>query len=500
MTRPTLVDRLQDMSRSRHWRLLLSAPLLIVVAVGPEPPALSQRPDSPGLQRAREVISLINANDAAASGRYAAEHMEPAAPAMHGMPPFDFARFAADVHARSRKLTIVGLEETPQGVTVTARNELLGSADRLLVRVAAAPPHRVAAVTVMDPVPLPPNRKTHLSAQQIADRFDRYVSGLASIDQFSGAVLVATGDRVLLQKAAGFANRDHGVPATIRTKFNLASMTKMFTAVAVAQLVEAGKLSYDDPAVKFVPDLLHGERAPRVLIRHLLSHTSGLGDFLDRVTGPARLYRTIDEMARLLADDSIAFEPGTRYRYSNSAFLVLGAMVQRISGESYFDYVQSHIFTPAGMTDTAFVEVDAVVPAIAVGYERRAGFGNAGLSNTLFQLPVKGSPAGGAYSTVGDLFRFSAALRRNRLVSRAGTELLLSPKPNAPRYGYGFYIEDPARRIVGHAGGYFGAANNLDMVLDEDFTIVVLSNVGAHGPSTFSALVAYGRGLAASAR
>ena len=269
----------------------------------------------------------------------------------------------------------------------------------------------------------------------------------------------------------------------VNTRFNIASMGKMFTAVAILELAEKGRLSLDDPLTKYLPSFPTPASGKPILIRHLLSHTSGLGDFLGAEA--MRDARSVDEMVAALPDKSTAFDPGTDYSYSNTGFLLLGSIVEKVTGQNYFEYVQDHIFKPAGMTETTFPNLDRVNRNLAVGYERTFTEAGSEFLNNWFLLDVHPSPAGGAYSTAMDMFRFSRALRNDRLLSDASFQLAISPKPNAPRYGYGFFLEDPQRGIVGHAGGFFGAAGALDLFLGNGYTAVYLSNLTAHSGAPF---------------
>lgn len=222
-------------------------------------------------------------------------------------------------------------------------------------------------------------------------------------------------------------------------------------------------------------------------IHHLLTHTSGLGAFWNEKFEVAKTrLRTVAEFLELFADDPLAFEPGERIQYSNSGFVVLGAIVERVSGQSYYDYVAEQVFGPAGMIDTEFYEMDSDVADLAIGYTRDDHGGGLALPtrrNNLFRHSVKGSPAGGGYATVADLLRFDASLGSHRLLDEAHTDLLLTKKvemPDGKGYGYGFCTESlgsgRSERIVGHSGGGPGTSGQLDMYLDSGWTLAVLAN------------------------
>jgi D-alanyl-D-alanine carboxypeptidase len=305
--------------------------------------------------------------------------------------------------------------------------------------------------------------------------------------RFSGVVLIAKDDKVLLKKAYGFANAAATIPNKTDTKFNLGSMVKMFTSVAIAQLVQAGKLSYTDTLAKLLPDYPNKETAEKMTIRQLLTHTSGLGDFF----GPKFFqdrdkYKSLNSYLSLFAGDPLLFEPGSGWSYSNAGFIVLGLVIEKVSGENYFDYVKEHIFQPAGMINSDFFERDATIPNMALGYTYDDMTDPLHLNqrqlNTAF-LPAKGSSAGGGYSTADDLLKFSHALLGHQLLSQALTDTIMTGKVSSPRgpglqYGYGFNIAAgfSGRHIIGHGGGSRGINGTLSMIPENGYSVIVLAN------------------------
>jgi CubicO group peptidase (beta-lactamase class C family) len=275
----------------------------------------------------------------------------------------------------------------------------------------------------------------------------------------------------------------YGAKNRIDTKFNLGSMNKMFTAVAIAQLAENGKLAFTDPIGKHWPDYPNEAVREKVTIHHLLTHTSGLGDYFsdDFMDASRAKYRMPQDFLPLFVDEPLQFEPGARWQYSNAGFLLLGLLVEKISGKSYFDYVREQIYKPAGLTNTDAYEMDADTPNLATGYTRMGPNGRPGSErrNNLFLHVIKGGPAGGGFSTVDDLLKFDQALRRHRLLGPKFTETILTGKVEAPfgKYAYGF-MEQSVRghRIVGHGGGFPGINSELQMYWDSGYTVAVLSN------------------------
>lgn len=314
--------------------------------------------------------------------------------------------------------------------------------------------------------------------------FVAFLEERASADAFSGAVAIAKDDSPILERSYGFASKAFNAPNHVDTRFNLGSMNKMFTAVAIAQLVEQGTLSFEDTIGVYLPSY-PDHVAGRVTLHHLLTHTSGLGSFWNEAFKAKRVkLRTVQDFLPLFVDDPLQFEPGERFAYSNAGFIVLGAIVEAASGQSYFDYVREHIYLASGMLDTDAFETDQDVPSLAVGYTRMGPDGrHPGPRRSNVHLhTVKGGPAGGGYSTVGDLLRFAAALRSSRLLSPDMSELVLSGKVEmdrgpGTRYGYGFVdTTTNGTRIVGHGGGFPGIAAGLDIYLDRGYTVALLTN------------------------
>ncbi|MEV6866744.1 serine hydrolase domain-containing protein [Streptosporangium subroseum] len=329
--------------------------------------------------------------------------------------------------------------------------------------------------------------------------YGEYLKQRAASGEFSGSVLVAKDGRPLLERGYGMADRKRGVANTARTRFCIASMGKMFTAVAVAQLVERGKLSFDDTIGKYVSGFPR-EIAGKVTVHQLLTHTSGMGDALKR-EGTSEPPRTIAGLMKLIAKEPLLFEPGSRFGYSNSGFIVLGAIIERVTGKSYAGYVREHVFKPAGMTDTAIRYYrPAEIRNMAHGYVRVGPDGkplppgpgpgpdSTARPETLrdnSDMPQIGNPSGGAYSTVGDMLAFARALTGHKLLGPALTKTVLTGKvdterPGGPpedKYAYGFGDRKiNGVRIVGHNGGTPGYEGQLDIYLDKGYTVIILTN------------------------
>ena len=298
--------------------------------------------------------------------------------------------------------------------------------------------------------------------------------------EFSGAVLVARDGRTLFEGAYGLADRERRVPNTPLTQFRVGSMNKMLTAVAALQLVQAGTLRLDAPLGTYLPDYPNAEAASKVTPHHLLTHTGGTGDiFGPEFTAHRSELRTTGDYLRLYGTRGLQFAPGARWEYSNYGFLLLGAVIERVGGTSYDDHVAARVLAPAGMTATGSAPEDSLVPGRSVGYTRQVVPG--ALVSNAPTLPYRGTPAGGGYSTVGDLARFAVALREHRLLDSAHTALLLAGKVaigEATQYAYGFFDRVVGgRRFVGHGGGAPGMNGDLAFEPNGGYVVVVLSNL-----------------------
>lgn len=244
-------------------------------------------------------------------------------------------------------------------------------------------------------------------------------------------------------------------PNTMETRFELASLSKLFTAVAIAQLVERGRLSFDSSVASVLPDYPNPEVGRRITIHHLLTHTSGLPDFYrnGKLRPLEDSIHTLRDFWRTFALDSLWSEPGARFDYSNSNYILLGSIIERVSGMPFEEYVQRHVFDPAGMTRTCYCE--------------------------------PGAPGGGGISTAGDLARSADALLTHRLLTPRMTALVLEPKvkmDDEGRRGYGFEVYDwSGTRVVGHGGNFWGTMSQLDIYPESGYAVVVLSNNDASG-------------------
>ncbi len=328
------------------------------------------------------------------------------------------------------------------------------------------------------------------AAGELADDIDAAMSQLVELGRFSGTVLVAKDGDIVYAKAFGEANKDHGVANVLETRFNIGSIGKTITGVAIMQLVESGKVALDAPVASYLEDFPHGDA---ITIHHLLSHTSGLANYMGHPDYRAKMarIRSVDDALPLIYDQELRFDPpGERFAYSNSGIVLLGAVIEKISGEPYRDYIRTQVLAPAGMHDTGLNYWDEVVEHRAMGYTRHY---SGTFSSTIFQVPPA-LPDGGIETTVLDLLKFDRALLGGTLLSDASKQKMYTP--NLEGYAYCWMVEDRGgRRSVGHGGGAPGVSASFRRYLDDGVTIVVLSNYsrGAAEPAEILEAIVFGR-------
>jgi CubicO group peptidase (beta-lactamase class C family) len=299
--------------------------------------------------------------------------------------------------------------------------------------------------------------KPGASDKEIASTLNGYLDALAKRDLFSGTIVVARKNNPIYSKSAGYANREHSVPNAIDTKFNIGSINKIFTTVALAQLRDAGKIDFDATLRTYLPDYPNA-LADKITIRQLINHNSGMGDFFGPkyMAAPKDEIRTLADYLPFFADKPLEFEPGARNRYSNAGFIVLGLVIEKISGTSYYEYIRDNIYKRAGMNDSDSYQLDEIVPKRATGYTKRGPDGDlpSRVSN-IYALPARGSSAGGGYSTAGDLLKFVRALREGKLLSA-----------------------ESSNRIIGGGAGWAGGTPGVNALVEtsDEWDVIVLSN------------------------
>jgi len=321
--------------------------------------------------------------------------------------------------------------------------------------------------------------------------YDQHLTAMAANDQFSGTVLLAYAGRPVLTRAFGWADKERGIPNQTDTLFNLESVTKIFTGVAVAQLAAQGKIDFYAPLGSYLDKF--PAQVAAVTVHQLLTHTGGMGDYT-QTQAFANEWQTWDSAAEVFDGileiirgiPSLAFTPGTQYQYSNTGFFVLGAIVAQVSGQSYYDYMRGHVFSAAGMTHTDFYTMPQMLASrdFAHPYVTQDGQHIDFASEGTFI----GGPDHGAYSSGPDLLAFSRALESGRLLTPAYTELMLSGKypvaqatgePAAQSISIGYGVENLIvnnERVFGHPGGAAGANTDLNIYPGVGWVAAVLGN------------------------
>lgn len=312
---------------------------------------------------------------------------------------------------------------------------------------------------------------------QDTSRMEQVVQEQLPGNRFMGTVLVARGEKILLNKGYGYANLELEVANTPATRFRIGSITKQFTAAAILLLEERGRLSVDDPVRKHLPD------APaawdKVTIFHLLTHTSGIPSFTSFPDYQATmsLEVTTEKLVGRFRDKPLEFAPGDKMNYSNSGYVLLGYLVEKISGQTYAQFLQDNIFKPVGMTGSGYDSNSALIPRRAAGYSARQGGPPVNAAFLHMTIP---HGAGALYSTTEDLHRWNQALFGGKVLSAASLAKMLTPAKND--YAFGIVITKvDARTRYSHNGGINGFNSFLAYYPDSGVTVAVLANV--NGPA-----------------
>jgi CubicO group peptidase (beta-lactamase class C family) len=312
-------------------------------------------------------------------------------------------------------------------------------------------------------------------------RMEEIIHSYVSDKQFMGTVLVARDQAVILDKAYGFANLEWSVQNTPTTKFRLGSITKQFTSACVFLLQERGKLKIDDPVKKYMPD------APaawdKITIYNLLTHTSGIPSFTsfpDYHSTEATPV-TPEQLVARFRDKPLEFQPGEKWNYSNSGYVLLGYLIEKISGQTYEKFVQENIFTPFGMKDSGYDSNSEIIVHRASGYTPgKEGVENAGYIDMTIPLS-----AGALYSTTEDLLRWEQGLFGGKVLSPASLQKMTTPFLNDYACGVAVHVEK-GHKLIDHGGGIEGFNTQLSYYPDEKLTIIALSNLNGPAPGAIA--------------
>jgi len=312
-----------------------------------------------------------------------------------------------------------------------------------------------------------------------AARMDQVVQYYVTTNKFMGSVLVAKGDEILLNKGYGAANLEWNVPNDPSTKFRIASLTKQFTAAAILLLEEEGKLKVGDPVSTYMTDSPPAWK--KVTIFNLLTHTSGIPNFSDFTDSEQMdpLITTPQKLVDRFRDKPLDFEPGAKWEYSNSNYVLLGYLIQRLSGETYPDYLNDKIFKPLGMADSGYDSSADLLTHRAAGYQPTWK----GLKNAKWIEMSNRHSAGALYSTTGDLWKWQKGLFGRKVLAEASLKQMTTPFLND--YAFGLFIKTvEGRKLYSHSGGISGFNSYLGFYPDTQVTVVVLGNLNGASPDT----------------
>ncbi|HEX6637627.1 MAG TPA: serine hydrolase, partial [Steroidobacteraceae bacterium] len=441
----------------------------------PDPAPVSEfvRSRQPARAQFRSFIAAFNSGDRAILTRFIDEHVAAAAAG-----PDELLQLLKQTGG----FEILELEE--RGPTELKGWVRARDSDALMAvhfTVDREPPYWISLCRFGWGTPPPQYFPARLSGSAAVRAIRVEAASRGATEKFSGALLVARGRQVLVRGGYGLANRESRQENTADTRFRIASLTQVFTAVAVLRLVQDGRVRLDDPIDKYVPEIA-GKPPAKVTVHQLLSHTSGVPDFLgERYEVHHLEMKTLSDYITWFGTDKLVAAPGRRYIPSHLNYLLLGRLIERVTRRNYDDYVQEVVFGPAGMTRSGF-EPENGDPERAGVYERPPG--TSMWIDARYALDYRGNSASQAYSTVDDLHRFITALRNHRLLDAAHTQLMLKPQVQAWKgndIGYGVTIQsyDWTGRWIGHAGIRVGMETQLWFSPDTGYLVIALANMDA---------------------
>ncbi len=428
---------------------------------------------------ANELISALNTHDYEQMVSFAASSIAESTLARMGATGYaDYLAEESHFHGALdyQSLQRVELNESDIEADVLVGSKNTALTYRIALTISANKPHKMTRLRLRPAAHEQKDSTLDFNEEQAIAQFSTYLKRLGASDTFSGAVLLAKGDKVIFETASGLASKRFRMPNNLNTRFNLGSMNKMFTSVAILRLVEAGKITLSTPLEKALGIKGHAEGFKDIQIQHLLSHTSGIGG-LSCEKGEQSIALSFDACLEKLADVKLNFKPGTQYRYSSDGMFALGLVIEKVTGLTYDQVLKREVFEVANMADSACLDMQFPVQNAAIGY-LYDGAKNT-WRNNLFIHEKKGGPAGGCYSSVRDMHKFATTLLSHSFLSGELTEKALSAKTEfgARQYGFGFIVnERNNHRIAGHNGSYPGVSARMDMHLDTGYTLIVLSN------------------------
>lgn len=297
-----------------------------------------------------------------------------------------------------------------------------------------------------------------------------YMEKLEGRGHFNGSVLVACDNEILLSEGYGMSSFQYMVPNSVKTKFRIGSLSKAFTAVGILKLVEQGKLNLTDTIDLFFPGFLEGNK---ITIHHLLTHTSGIEDIAaspDYWERDMRLPTTLERIVETLQEKPLEFVPGERMEYSNSGYLVATAIIEKVTGISFSEYLTEVIFKPLNMLDSGVDNGRNIVPQLATGHTVHKEI----IHTEFIDMSIP-QGAYGLYSTVEDLHKWGQAIMNGTLLNKNLVDLMFTE--NIDGYGYGWFLTDEPKKLASHTGDINGFVSDFQLFLDDRITVIVLSNV-----------------------
>jgi len=446
--------------------------LIVSTALACPAASLAQIPDTPAGRELAAWLSVFNGANRDTVRTFYQQHY-PSAPAR--------IEQMLDFRARTGGFELVKITaSTATRVAAFLQERASDQFAEATLDVDSAPPHHISGLRISAIERPAEFAIRRLDPTNLAQAVRAQTEHDATAGLFSGALLIAQNGKPILQSANGLADRERQIQNTLDTRFRLGSMSKMFTATAIMQLVQAGTVKLEAPLATYLPDYPNKELASKVTIHQLLTHTGGTGDIFTPEYETHRLeLHTLADYVKLFGNRAVQFEPGARFAYSNYGFILLGRVIEAVSGVSYYEYVARHVYAPAGMMSSGSEPEDSVVKGRAIGYTKQESPNGTWQPNTN-TLPWRGTSAGGGYSTVGDLLRFAEALRGHKLLDARHTDLLTSVKVNSPgggQYAYGFGVTTSnGLHCFGHNGGAPGMNGDL-AICDGGYVIAVLANM-----------------------
>lgn len=323
----------------------------------------------------------------------------------------------------------------------------------------------------------------------VSDKLEKYMERYSTFTDFGGAALVIKGDKVLLRKAYGLADREWGVVNTVDTKFRIASISKPFTAVAILKLVEQNKLSLDDTLEKYLPGFQGGDK---ITVHMLLTHSSGLprGHDMDVAT---EMTMTKEKALEIVKKKPLIFEPGTKSGYSNTGYLLLSYIIEKVTGESYESFMRKNVFQPAGLNNTGVYDPEIILPKIARHYRPESSAPGALVKNQFWSNFEMYQGHGNIYSTIDDLARFMKALQHGAALLSETSRAKMLTKHVEGVYEWGYGIELDSRlghKAFGHGGRFNGAFGMAILFPEDDLVVIFLSNSDSDANALSQALAA----------